>query len=396
MTDSSAPPRPRQVTFAAGLIMVGSVFVVLTVFERIAGLQSLETQQSVEKFLSEPPGDGLGIGVQGVLDILRVLAMVAGGCAAAMGVLGYSVLQRSRGARIALTVLAGPLFVSGMVTGGFMSSVVVASAVMLWFQPARDWFDGVTREPERPSPAAPAAPAAPPSRDRADEAVPGRPGSRPVARWLAGSAAGGSGATDAGQRDAARHGAPPAYPGFGTAPAPGQASAPAWPARASGRRVRPRHDDPAERRPRGLRADVGDVRAGGRDDGDQRRGAGEQPRPRLRRAGQQNPELADQGVSERVLVDATYVLAAVVVVWSLVAIALAVLVFRRVGWARPVLMASAGVAGLLCLLAVARRPAPRPGPPRRLRHHRRPPGPPRVHLLVPPLRPAPTRRSLTR
>ena len=68
MTDSSAPPRPRQVTFAAGLIMVGSVFVVLTVFERIAGLQSLETQQSVEKFLSEPPGDGLGIGVQGVLD----------------------------------------------------------------------------------------------------------------------------------------------------------------------------------------------------------------------------------------------------------------------------------------------------------------------------------------
>ena len=53
------------------------------------------------------------------------------------------------------------------------------------------------------------------------------------------------------------------------------------------------------------------------------------------------------------LVDATYVIGGVVVVWSLVAIALAVLVFRRVGWARLVLMVSAGVAGLLCLLAVA-------------------------------------------
>ena len=44
--------------------------------------------------------------------------MVAGGCAAAAAILGYHVLQRSRGARIALTVLAVPLFVSGLVTGG--------------------------------------------------------------------------------------------------------------------------------------------------------------------------------------------------------------------------------------------------------------------------------------
>ena len=350
MTDSSAPPRPRQVTFAAGLIMVGSVFVVLTVFERIAGLQSLETQQSVEKFLSEPPGDGLGIGVQGVLDILRVLAMVAGGCAAAMGVLGYSVLQRSRGARIALTVLAGPLFVSGMVTGGFMSSVVVASAVMLWFQPARDWFDGVTREPERPRPAAPAAPAAPPSRDRADEAVPGRSGATGAGGSQVG--AGGSGATDAGQRDAARHGAPPAYPGFGTAPAPGQASAPAWPpappVAGSGPSTTTRPNAVLAAcvltwAMSGLAVVMMAISVAV---------LTSSPGLVYDELVRQNPELADQGVSERVLVDATYVLAAVVVVWSLVAIALAVLVFRRVGWARLVLMASAGVAALLCLLAV--------------------------------------------
>ena len=350
MTDSSAPPRPRQVTFAAGLIMVGSVFVVLTVFERIAGLQSLETQQSVEKFLSEPPGDGLGIGVQGVLDILRVLAMVAGGCAAAMGVLGYSVLQRSRGARIALTVLAVPLFVSGMVTGGFMSSVVVASAVMLWFPPARDWFDGVTREPERPGRPPRPPGRGPPSRDRADEAVPGRSGATGAGGSQVG--AGGSGATDAGQRDAARHGAPPAYPGFGTAPAPGQASAPAWPpappVAGSGPSTATRPNAVVAACVltwvmSGLAVVMMAISVAV---------LVEQPRAGLRRAGQAEPRARRPGVSERVLVDATYVLAAVVVVWSLVAIALAVLVFRRVGWARPVLMASAGVAGLLCLLAV--------------------------------------------
>ena len=66
--------------------------------------------------------------------------MVAAGCATAAGILGYQVLRRSKSARLALTVLAAPLFLTGMVTGGFVSSLVAASAVMLWLQPARDWF----------------------------------------------------------------------------------------------------------------------------------------------------------------------------------------------------------------------------------------------------------------
>ena len=149
---ASAPPRPRQVTLAATLIICGSVLVVLTVFDRIAGLQTLETRESIEKFLAEPPGNDLGLGVQGVLDILRVFGMVAAGCATAAAILGYHVLRRNRSARLALTLLAVPLFVSGIVTGGFLSSVVAAASVMLWFQPSRDWFNGVVRE-ERPTPA---------------------------------------------------------------------------------------------------------------------------------------------------------------------------------------------------------------------------------------------------
>ena len=87
--------------------------------------------------------------MQGVLEIMRVFGMVAAGCATAAAILGYHVLQRSRSARLALTLLAVPLFLSGMVTGGFLSSVVAAAAVMLWFQPSRDWFNGVVRESRR-------------------------------------------------------------------------------------------------------------------------------------------------------------------------------------------------------------------------------------------------------
>src|SRR4029453_13458828 len=151
MTPPATPPRPRQVTLAATLIMGGSVLVVVMAFDRMAGLHTLETREAIEKFLAEPPGAALGLEVQGVLDILRVFGMVAAGCATAAAILGYHVLQRSRGARLALTLLAVPLFLSGMVTGGFLSSVVAAAAVMLWFQPSRDWFNGVVRE-ARPTP----------------------------------------------------------------------------------------------------------------------------------------------------------------------------------------------------------------------------------------------------
>src|SRR6476619_7475050 len=140
MESPSTPPRPRQVTLAAWLIMVGSALVVLMVFDRITGLHTLETRQSVQKFLSEPPGRDLGLGVEGVLSIIRTAAMVAAGCATAAAILGYQVLRRSRSARVALSVLALPLFLSGMVTGGFLSSVVAAAALMLWLPPSREWF----------------------------------------------------------------------------------------------------------------------------------------------------------------------------------------------------------------------------------------------------------------
>ena len=168
----------------AGLIMGGSAIVIALAFDRMAGVHSIETQESVQKFLNEPPGSDLGIEVQSVLTMLRTLTMVAAGCATAAAILGFHVLQRSRSARLGLTILAIPLFVTGLATGGFVSSLVAASTVMLWLQPARDWFDGVSqpqadarraaaRRTVAPPAPRPPAPPAPPASGRPPITAPG-------------------------------------------------------------------------------------------------------------------------------------------------------------------------------------------------------------------------------
>lgn len=155
-------PRPAQVTIAAGLVMVGSVFVVLAAFDQIAGLHTLDTRQAVEEFLDQDPGRSLGLDVQGTLTLMRVLTMVTAACATAAAILGYHVLRRSRPARLVLSVLAVPLFLGGFVVGGFIPAMVVGAITMLWFQPARDWVDGKAPRPVPDPPAPVVAPPPPP------------------------------------------------------------------------------------------------------------------------------------------------------------------------------------------------------------------------------------------
>ncbi|MFI2707365.1 hypothetical protein ACH5WX_07455, partial [Nocardioides sp. CER28] len=130
-----ALPRPRQVTIAASMIVAGSAAVVLTVFQQIAGLHSIDTRDTVEKMLGEPPFDTMGVSVDRILDIIRVLSMVAAACATATAILGWQVLHRSKSARIALSVLAVPLFITGIGTGGILSTAVAVAIVLLWLQP---------------------------------------------------------------------------------------------------------------------------------------------------------------------------------------------------------------------------------------------------------------------
>ncbi|HEX5086738.1 MAG TPA: hypothetical protein VFV89_02950 [Nocardioides sp.] len=157
--EQAKPARPPQVTVAGWMVVAGSVLVVLSALDQGAGLHSLDTREAVQKFLADPPGDQLGLSLQGGLMAFRVLLTVAAVTAAASAILGYYALQRSKAARMALTVLAVPLLLTGFSfqSGGVFPAMVAAAVVMMWFQPGRDWFNGITR------PATPAAPAPPPT-----------------------------------------------------------------------------------------------------------------------------------------------------------------------------------------------------------------------------------------
>ena len=308
---SEPVPRPAWVSMAAWMIMGGSVLMIATVFETITNLNTLETREAVTQFLSEPPGEGLGLDVPGALVVLRTVSMVAAGCATVAAVLGFHVLRRNRSARLGLTVLAVPIFLTGAATGGFLSTVVAVSTLLLWLEPSRNWFDGVRPRaaPERASTGWPPPPQPPPSRPSAPP-----PEQAP---------------------------APRPHQGFGT---PAASAAPS--AVGVGR---------PERRPvavmwacvltwvlSGTAAVMMALSA---------LVIALQPDLVLEELRRQDPDLGSQGVTDRAVQVATYVTAGVTVVWALVAVVLAVLVLRRTGWARIALLASAASAGLVCLVA---------------------------------------------
>src|SRR5689334_7292944 len=117
---SSGPSsgRPRHTTVTATLIIGGSALAVIGVVDQLGALHSLETRQSLEEFLRRPPGSDLGLGVDAARSALRTVLMVVAGCATAALVLGFGVLRRDHRARLALTALAVPLFLGGLLSGG--------------------------------------------------------------------------------------------------------------------------------------------------------------------------------------------------------------------------------------------------------------------------------------
>ena len=270
---------------AGWLIMVGSVFALGLVVQRLSGLHTLENLESVQSFLATPPGSDLGVSTDSAITAIRTLLMVTAGCATAAGILGYQVLRRSRSARTAVTVLAVPLFLAGMATGGFVTSIVAASAAILWLQPARAWFDG--RPLPEPRAAAPVSGAAPAGAGPTTPVTAAPVGTRPATvlracllTWI--------------------------FTGLVII---------------------------------GLVASAVALAVS--------------PDLMLDEVHRENPDIAAQGVSDDMLLVATYLMIAGLVVWSLAAAGLAVLVFRRVDWARIVLIVSAAVCAVFCLIGAA-------------------------------------------
>lgn len=127
---------------AGVMVMLAGFFVVVSVWDSVSRLRSIETREAIEKFLAEPPGNELSLSVESVIDVLHVTSMIAAVCAIAAVALGWQVLQRSRSARLVLSLVAIPLFITGLVAGGFMSAIVAVATALLWLSPSREWLAG--------------------------------------------------------------------------------------------------------------------------------------------------------------------------------------------------------------------------------------------------------------
>lgn len=135
------PERPPQVTYAAWAVIAGSLVLLVSAFQQISTLHSLDTRTAVEKLIGDQPG-GLGIGVEDWLRILKAAGMISGACAAAAAILGWQALQRSRTARIVLLVVTVPLVITGLAIGPLYAIAVAAAVIVLWLPTANAWFDG--------------------------------------------------------------------------------------------------------------------------------------------------------------------------------------------------------------------------------------------------------------
>ncbi len=293
VSTEKALPRPAPVTVSAGLIMLGSFLVVVLAFSGISELRSIATREVVEKGLKDWPLSAMNLSLDEALNLIQTTSMVAGACAAAMTVLGFYVFQRSRGARAALSVLAVPLLATGLFVGGFMVTLVALATGTLWLQPARNWFNGV----------------APPSKRDAESVVP------------AGSAASAAGW-----------------------PPPLAASLPNDP-------VAPPSSTPTADRPKAVT--VACIAAW----------AGSavtalftavslvvlkaSPDQVIRELEQQQPELAARGIDGETVISASFIIGGLVILWCIGSLIVTTLAFRRVGWARIVLLVSGGGATIL-------------------------------------------------
>jgi hypothetical protein len=355
--------RPPQVTLASGIVMFSSVVVLLTVWERVSSLGSLETQQAIAEVLADSPFTSLDLTVSSTTELLRISCMVAAACACATAILGWYVRKPDRSARLGLTLFAVPVFVTGLPAGGLAGSFVAAGAAMLWMQPGREWFatgrwtppapakpressTGGSASSDRPDPwsRAPQPPSAPGT--DAPDAPP--PASRPFGEPPAAQQQpGGPPASPYGQPYPQAHPQPYAQQPYAQQPIAQQPGA--WP-----------QHQPAPARPGAMVAAfvITVVTAGGL------LGlsvlwlaiAGLSPDFLMSLLEQQQPELVADGLTLEQLRTTVFAVAGAFVVWCLVALVLAGFAMARRAWARRGLMVSAAFSAAACFALVLNAP----------------------------------------
>jgi hypothetical protein len=290
--------RPRQTTMAGVMVMLAATFVVLSVADTVSRLRSIETREAIEKVLADAPSN-LNLSVESTIQLLHVVAIVAALCSVAAVALGWQALQGSRSARMALAVLAFPIFITGLVAGGFMSSLVAVASAMLWLSPSREWFAG------KPIPDLAQLEQA--RRDAKVQALNGKePGPViPAAGWNVG------------------------------APAPARIPDP----------VRVALVLTIVMAGLVLTMTLASLVV-----------LITQPDVVLEELRKQNAELEKQGISDTVLLTTAYVSGGLVVAWSALAVVLAVLTAKRRVWAARGLLLSAGACALFCVISAFVQP----------------------------------------
>jgi hypothetical protein len=336
---------------ASWFVILGSVFLVASVYDSLTTLNSVDMREEIGRVLASGSGQGLGLGVDGAVSIMRVALMVAGACAAAAAVLGVYVLQRHRQARIALSVVAVPLLLTAPFTGGLFGALVAAATLTLWTGPARDWFAGrpvresprqlAERREDRPAPSRDLPPA--PEAPRVNAPSSSAPPAPPLSTASPSSA---PGATQGFGRTEQQLPSPPAW-----APQNGDQQGDQQPYPASwgphGHVARPTVPTQVK-----VACLLTWVFSGGltvlyglavlmlvaAPD-------------RLLSAIRDTPEWQRANLPEDVLLPGLWLATLVVLAWTISACVLAVLVWRRNNWARWLLATSAGFALLLAMFA---------------------------------------------
>jgi len=333
MSQPDPTTRPSQVTVAGWAVAVASVLLVLAVFDAIGKLDTVDMRERLSEVIDSGSLKGLGFTVGDAIDVMRWCLYVSGVAAAASAIFGVFVLQGHRGARIGLTVAAVAIVLTASFAGsftGFLALFVGVSTGMLWTRPARDWFAG--------RPITPPAPPRPVERRSDRPAPPAAEQAKPVA-W---------------SPPAPGSALPPPTPGWGQTSGSAPEPLASWPA-PSGRPVAGPVAGPvaSSARPPQVRlaciltwvfssltafgyAVVLVVMA--------------TERTRFTDELQKSPGWRDSFDVDTVTT-LIGIASAVFVVWSLGAIVLALLVWRRVRWAWVALLVSAWTAGLLSVVA---------------------------------------------
>jgi hypothetical protein len=149
--------RPSQVTVAGWAVAIASALLVLAVFDALGHLETVDMRERLSKAIGSGLAKDSGFTVADATEVLRWCLYVSGVAAAVSGILGVYVLQGHRGARVGVSVAALSIVLTASIAGSltsFLGMFIAVGSSLLWTRPARDWFAGrpVTVPPKAPKP----------------------------------------------------------------------------------------------------------------------------------------------------------------------------------------------------------------------------------------------------